>query len=236
MNCMKINNSDLLLAGLGLCLGFIVTHPVELRHRRLLHMALIPALLVGMRLLIPDGRDVTTNVSGFMGFLVPMILLAVLLAPSLGWIVSGALVNVLDNPDNRPVHTLELHQVRRRIRSGLIEEAYQLLTRNLRSTKPTYEAMYLKAALEQEMGMTVRARRTVRQMGRFASHGTQKQFVAEVLRSLQEPESHRGTPVAHSPKDKNGLRRWTFVSGRSAKGSGNPPKVEKKQVVSVLSL
>ena len=34
------------------------------------------------------------------------------------------------------------------------------------------------------MGMIVRARRTVRQMGKFAIHDTQKQVVAEVLRSL----------------------------------------------------
>jgi hypothetical protein len=38
--------------------------------------------------------------------------------------------------------------------------------------------------LEQKMGMIARARRTVRQMGKFAIHDTQKQFAAEVLRSL----------------------------------------------------
>ena len=102
----------------------------------------------------------------------------------MGWIVSGTLVSVLENPDNGPAHDLQLHQVRQRISSGLNEEAYKLLTRNLRRTKPTYEALYLKAALEREMGMIVRARRTVRQMGKFAIHDTQKQFVAEVLRSL----------------------------------------------------
>ena len=161
---MNVNDSDLGLAGLGLVIGFIATSPMELRHRRLFHMALVPVLLIGMRQLIPDGRDVA--------------------APGVGWIVSGALVRVLENPDNGPVPALELHQVRRRISSGLNEEAYGLLTRNLRSTKPTYEALYLKAALEQEMGMIARARRTVRQMGKFAIHDTQKQFAAEVLRSL----------------------------------------------------
>ena len=181
---MNVNDSDLLLAGLGLFIGFITTSPMELRHRRLFHMALVPVLLVGMRQLIPDGRDVAANLAGFTGFLVPMLLLALLLAPGVGWIVSGALVRVLENPDNGPVPALELHQVRRRISSGLNEEAYGLLTRNLRSTKPTYEALYLKAALEQEMGMNARARRTVRQMGKFAIHDTQKQFAAEVLRSL----------------------------------------------------
>jgi hypothetical protein len=181
---MDINNSDLLLAGLGLFIGFITTSPLELRHHRLLHMALVPVLLVGMRQMIPDGRDVTVNLAGFTGFLVPMLILAVLLAPSVGWIVSGTLVSVLDNPDNRPTHALELHQVRQRISSGLNEEAYKLLTRNLRRTKSTYEALYLKAALEQEMGMIARARRTVRQMGKLAIHDTQKQFVAEFLRSL----------------------------------------------------
>ena len=113
-----------------------------------------------------------------------MLLLALLLAPGVGWIVSEALVSVIENPDNGPAPALELHQVRRRISSGLNEEAYRLLTRNLRSAKPTYEALYLKAALEQEMGMIARARRTVRQMGQFAIHDTQKQFAAEVLRSL----------------------------------------------------
>jgi hypothetical protein len=181
---MNVNDSDLLLAGLGLFIGFITTSPMELRHRRLFHMALVPVLLVGMRQLIPDGRDVAANLAGFIGFLVPMLLLALLLAPGVGWIVSGALVRVLENPDNGPVPALELHQVRRRISSGLNEEAYGLLTRNLRSTKPTYEALYLKAALEQKMGMIARARRTVRQMGKFAIHDTQKQFAAEVLRSL----------------------------------------------------
>jgi len=107
-----------------------------------------------------------------------------LVYPGVGWIVSEALVSVIENPDNGPAPALELHQVRRRISSGLNEEAYGLLTRNLRSTKPTYEALYLKAALEQEMGMIARARRTVRQMGKFAIHDTQKQFAAEVLRSL----------------------------------------------------
>ena len=181
---MNVNDPDLLLAGLGLFIGFITTSPMELRHRRLFHMALVPVLLVGMRQLIPDGRDVAANLAGFTGFLVPMLLLALLLAPGVGWIVSGALMRVLENPDNGPAPALELHQVRRRISSGLNEEAYGLLTRNLRSTKPTYEALYLKAALEQKMGMIARARRTVRQMGKFAIHDTQKQFAAEVLRSL----------------------------------------------------
>ena len=179
---MNVNDSDLLLAGLGLFIGFITTSPLELRHRRLFHMALVPVLLVEMRQLIPDGRDVATNLAGFTGFLVPMLLLAVLLAPSAGWIVSGALVSVLENPDHGPAHALELHQVRRRISSGLNEEAYKLLARNLRSAQPTYEALYLKAALEQEMGMNARARRTVRQMGKFAIHDAQKQFAAEVSR------------------------------------------------------
>ena len=181
---MNVNDSDLLLAGLGLFIGFITTSPLELRHRRLFHMVLVPVLLVGMRQLIPGGQDVAANLAGFTGFLVPMLLLALLLAPSVGWIVSGTLVSVLENPDNGPAHDLELHQVRQRISSGLNEEAYKLLTRNLRRTKPTYEALYLKAALEREMGMIVRARRTVRQMGKFAIHDTQKQFVAEVLSSL----------------------------------------------------
>jgi hypothetical protein len=181
---MNMNDPDLLLAGLGLFIGFITTSPLELRHRRLFHMVLVPVLLVGMRQLIPDGRDVAANLAGFTGFLVPMLLLALLLAPGVGWIVSEALVSVIENPDNGPAPALELHQVRRRISSGLNEEAYGLLTRNLRSTKPTYEALYLKAALEQEMGMIARARRTVRQMGKFAIHDTQKQFAAEVLRSL----------------------------------------------------
>jgi hypothetical protein len=181
---MNVNDSDLLLAGLGLFIGFITTSPLELRHRRLFHMVLVPVLLVGMRQLIPGGQDVAANLAGFTGFLVPMLLLALLLAPSVGWIVSGTLVSVLENPDNGPAHDLELHQVRQRISSGQNEEAYKLLTRNLRRTKPTYEALYLKAALEREMGMIARARRTVRQMGKFAIHDTQKQVVAEVLRSL----------------------------------------------------
>ena len=54
---------------------------------------------------------------------------------------------------------------------------------------PTTLARVLEQAqngktLEQEMGMIARARRTVRQMGKFAIHDTQKQFAAEVLRSL----------------------------------------------------
>jgi hypothetical protein len=97
---MNVNDSDLLLAGLGLFIGFITTSPMELRHRRLFHMALVLVLLVGMRQLIPDGRDVAANLAGFIGFLVPMLLLALLLAPGVGWIVSGALVRVLENPDN----------------------------------------------------------------------------------------------------------------------------------------
>jgi hypothetical protein len=31
-----------------------------------------------------------------------------------GWIVSGTLVSVLENPDNGPAHDLQLHQVRQR--------------------------------------------------------------------------------------------------------------------------
>ncbi len=100
---------------------------MDLRHRRLLPMALIPVLLVGLRHLIPDGWDLAVNLAGFTGFLVPMLILAVLLAPSLGWFFGGALLGVLDHPDHRPERTLELHQLRRRIASGQRAEAYQLL-------------------------------------------------------------------------------------------------------------
>lgn len=185
---MNVSDLDLFLAGLGLFIGFIFTSPMDLRHRRLLYMVLIPVLLLGMRHLIPDGRDLAVNLAGFTGFLVPMIILAVLLAPSLGWLFSGALMSVLDHPDNRQAKTLELHQVRRRIASGQRAEAYTLLTRNLRRTKPTYEALYLKAALELEMGRIGRAHRTVRQMSQFTMHHSQKEFVAEILSSLQRRE------------------------------------------------
>ena len=65
---MNVNDSDLLLAGLGLFIGFITTSPLELRHRRLFHMVLVPVLLVGMRQLIPGGQDVAANLAGFTGF------------------------------------------------------------------------------------------------------------------------------------------------------------------------
>ncbi len=181
---MNVSDSDLFLAGLGLLIGFVTTSSMDLRHCRLLHMALIPVLLVGLCHLIPDGRDLAVNLAGFTGFLVPMLILAVLLAPSLGWFFGGALLGVLDHPDHRPERTLELHQVRRLIASGQRAEAYQLLARNLRRTMPTYEALYLKATLELDMGKISRARCTVRRMRRFAIGDTQKQFVAQLLRSL----------------------------------------------------
>ena len=34
---MNVNDSDLLLAGLGLLIGYITTAPMELRQRRLFH-------------------------------------------------------------------------------------------------------------------------------------------------------------------------------------------------------
>ena len=181
---MNLSELDLFLAGLGLFMGFITTSSMDLRQRRLLHMCLIPVLLVGLRHLIPGGRDLAVNLAGFTGFLVPVIILAVLLAPSLGWLFSGALLGILDHADHRPIQTLELHQVRRRIASGQRAEAYQLLTDNLRRTRPTYEALYLKAALELDMGKTSRARRTVRRMRRFAIADPQMQFVAQLLRRL----------------------------------------------------
>lgn len=181
---MDISRSDFLLAGLGLALGFLATYPMELRHRRLLCMMLIPVLLVGLRQLIPAGHDVAVNLAGFTGFLVPALLLALVLAPSIGFALSEALLAVVDSLDHRPIHALELHQVRRRIAGGLYREAYALLTRNLQSCRPTYEALYLKAALEQEMGMITRARRTVRRMGRLACHDAQRKFVMKALHSL----------------------------------------------------
>jgi len=183
---MDINGLDFVLAGLGLVIGFVATCPLELRHRRLLYMTLIPLLLIGMRQLIPEGHDVAVNLAGFTGFLVPSLLLALVLAPSLAWALSGVLMAVFDNPDNRPVQGLDLHQVRRRSAAGLHGEAYRLLTRNLRKNKPTYEALYLKAALEQEMGMPARARRTVRRLGRYACHDAQRQFVTQLLQTLSD--------------------------------------------------
>jgi len=181
---VNLSELDLFLAGLGLFIGFITTSSMDLRQRRLLHMALVPVLLVGLHHLIPAGRDLAVNLAGFTGFLVPMLILAVLLAPSLGWLFSGALLGILDHPDHRPEQTLELHQVRRRIASGQRAEAYQLLARNLRRAKPTYEALYLKAALELDMGKISRARRTVRRMRRFAIADAQMQLVAQLLRRL----------------------------------------------------
>jgi len=183
---MDIDGLDFVLAGLGLAIGFVATCPLELRHRRLFYMTLIPVLLIGMRQLIPEGRDVAVNLAGFTGFLVPSLLLALVLAPSLVWALSGVLMAVFDNPDNRPLHGLDLHQVRRRSAAGLHGEAYRLLTRNLRKNKSTYEALYLKAALEQAMGMPARARRTVRQMGRLACHDAQREFVVKALHSLSD--------------------------------------------------
>lgn len=181
---MNVSQFDLFLAGLGLFIGFITTSSMDLRHRRLLHMALIPVLLVGLRHLIPEGRDLAINLAGFTGFLVPMIILAVLVAPSLGWLFSGVLLGLLDHADHRPIQALGLHQVRRRIASGQHAEAYQLLTHNLRRTKATYEALYLKAALELEMGKINRARRTLRRMQQYATHDSQKQFVMALLSNL----------------------------------------------------
>jgi hypothetical protein len=164
-----------ILATVGLALAFIGTIPAELRRLRLVQMVLLPVLFSGLYFQVPKGPPIIEDVLAFLIYLVPLGMLAALLAPNIAWFCSYGIQSAID-PQDWVSHDEEivLKPVHQLIEAEDYQAAYKTLECLLKQHRPTYHALFLRAKLQYHFGKIKQAKQTLLRMMELAQHPDQQ--------------------------------------------------------------
>lgn len=139
-----------------LALGFLLTLPCELRHRRWLKigasMVLVYAGLLLMR--VPMSAvlgDRHENGFAFLGYLVPAVLLAAIWTPSLTHMLSRVFMHLIDSPDSGPTEVPSLRTAYQEARQGNLHAALRLAKEKPSHDPGHYESLLLKAKIHRRL-------------------------------------------------------------------------------------
>ncbi len=141
---------DVVLIAAGIGLAHLVSRAPELHRLRRIQAICFPViLLVGFGLLpFGSGRNALGDLACFTAFLVPVALMAILLAPSLAFNCGAGFVTFLDPPNWTPAHEeIRLGHVQKMIDHDRHQDALDELEELLKKHEPTYEALLLKTKL-----------------------------------------------------------------------------------------
>jgi hypothetical protein len=150
-------------------MGFLITMPVELRHRRWM-MISATAVLVYLGLLamrVPMNRTLAgqpRNISVFLAYCVPSVLLAALWTPALCQIAAKGLLLLVDSSGSTEPNFSSLGPAYSAARRNDLREALRLAKPALVEDHRRYEALLLRAKLHRHLNHTWRTKRTLRRL------------------------------------------------------------------------
>jgi tetratricopeptide (TPR) repeat protein len=182
-----------LAAVAGVVIAHFISRAPELRFMRLSQLILVPACFVA-------GVYCSSEVGGLMGFVFFIAVLGVLvllLAPNLAHLFGSGLSNLLDPQDWTPTEEeIALRPIQRLIDKDQFHPALAELDELLKTHKPTYEALLLKAKLLNHLGGWDEAVTTLLSLIGL-SHSTPQQLaVMDYLAGLEQHRPEPPGPVA----------------------------------------
>ena len=189
---MHLTFAYLVAAGVGVLIAHYISRAPELRSMRLSQLVLVPcALVVGLYFANGGGM------AGFVAFLVVLLFLVILLAPNIGYLIGAGFSNFLDPQDwTSAEEEIALLPIRRLIDKENYRQALGELDELLKTHKPTYEAVLLKAQLLHHIGRVDETVTTLLSLIALSNSTAQQLAVMENLAFLEEDQQAPPNPPA----------------------------------------
>lgn len=196
--------SYILVAGAGLLVTHLLTRAPELRRLRLSQMIFVPVLFMAALAVLPDPTENrgVMDIGALVLFLIVLGMIIVLLAPNIAYGFGTAVTNLLDPMDWTPLEEeIALRPIHRLIDKGLYHDAFDELETLLKTHKPTFEALHIRAKLLNHFQRFDETIATLLQMLRLSNSAPQQVLVMELLAGLEAhqpgggPDPERGERV-----------------------------------------
>jgi len=183
----------LIIEAVTAIVGFLITLPVEHRHRRwwkiVASMALVFGELLALRVQMSIAL-VQRHESGFAGLacMIPMILLAAIWAPDLSLMASRLFLHLIDSPGLPGKPVSNLRPASRTARRGRLYDALRLIKPELaREERRHYEALLLNSKLHRQLNHKWRTKLTLKKILRDPNLTEgQRYHVNDMLRHLDD--------------------------------------------------
>jgi hypothetical protein len=160
----------LIVEAITAIVGFLITLPVEHRHRRWWKIGASMALVFGGLLALRVQTSISLaqrheSVFAGLAYMIPTILLAAIWAPDFSLMASRLFLHLIDThgPPGKPVASIR--PASRTARQGRLQDALRLVKPELaRDENSHYEALLLKARLHQQLNHKWRTRLTLKKI------------------------------------------------------------------------
>jgi tetratricopeptide (TPR) repeat protein len=187
----------IIAAGTGLLIAHWISRAPELRTMRLSQLIFVP---VGMALCVyflpEQGGSVAGDIGQFMGFIAVLGFLIVLLIPNIAYIFGASLSNFLDPQDWTSLEEeIALRPIRRLIDKDQFNQALADLDELLKTHKPTYEALLIKAKLLYNLGSVDETVATLLNLIPMSHTTAQQLAVLELLAVLEGQHQEPPNPI-----------------------------------------
>jgi tetratricopeptide (TPR) repeat protein len=170
--------SYILVAGVGLLVAHLISRPAELRSLRLSQLIFVPACFIGAFYLMSPEE----GIGELMGFLVVLGFLIILLTPNIAYLCGTGLSNFLDPQDwTSEEEEIALRPIQRLIDKQQFGQALNDLDELLKTHRPTYEAVFMKARLLHQLGSVDETVATLLSALRLSKSAAQQTAVMETL-------------------------------------------------------
>jgi hypothetical protein len=173
--------------------GFLITLPVEHRHRRWWKIGASMALVFGGLLTLRVQMNIALaqrheSVFAGLAYLIPTILLAAIWTPDLSLMASRMFMHLIDPHDSAGKPASNLRPASRTARHGHLHDALRLVKPELaREERRHYEALLLKAKLHRQLNHKWRTKLTLKKILRDPNLTEgQHRHVSSMLRHLDD--------------------------------------------------
>lgn len=182
--------SNIFAAAFGFVLVHFLTRAPELRPLRLVQSIFVPLLFMAAVSLLPDPATSPGGIAAVgqvIMFAAVIVLIGVIIAPNIGHICGSGLMDFLENADWTPLEEeIALRPIRQLIDKDQFQEAHDELEEILKTHKATYEALHLRAKLQNFFQHYDEARAALLQMLPLSNTPDQQWVVFELLATLEE--------------------------------------------------
>jgi len=182
----------IIAAGAGLLVAHWISRAPELRTMRLSQLIFIPAgFVVCLYLSSP-----TAGVGEFMGFMVVLGFLILLMIPNIAYLFGASFSNFLDPQDWTSLEEeIALRPIQRLIDKDQFNQALADLDELLKTHKPTYEALLIKAKLLYNLGSVDETVATLLSLIPMSHTTAQQLAVMELLAVLEGQHQEPPKPI-----------------------------------------
>jgi tetratricopeptide (TPR) repeat protein len=188
-------------AVVGMLMAHLISRPPELRSMRLSQLVFVPAGVVLCVYFLPEPGGGGADIGQLMCFMGVLGFLILLLAPNIAYLCGASLSNFLDPQDwTSDEEQIALRPIQRLIGKDQYSQALSDLDELLKTHKPTYEALLVKAKLLHHFGSVDETVATLLTLISLSHTTAQQLAVMELLAVLEGQHQEPPRPLVHETR------------------------------------